>query len=149
MLRFAITLLMLTMIITLEDRVSAEDQKKLQGLWQAVALERNGMPAPETAVKGFQILIEGDQLVFNPASGNRKHALLINSDAKPASIDLTPMDGPGKDQQQPCAIYELQRDQLTICIDRDGQPAQRPKAFKTVSGDGLVLMKLERVNKTE
>lgn len=147
--RFLIAFFVLILIIALEHRVSAKDQKDLRGLWQAVSLERNGMPAPETAVKGFQILIEGDQLVFNPASGKRKHSFLVNADAKPATMDLTPLDEPGKGQKQPCAIYELEGDSLTICIDKEGQPAQRPKAFKTVSGDGLVLMKLERVKKSE
>jgi len=44
----------------------------------------------------------------------------------------------------PCAIYRLDGDRLSICLDKGGQAKKRPTEFKTTAGDGFVLIVLER-----
>ena len=131
-------------VVADEPRAGVKDKQTLQGLWQAIELEANGQKAPAEVVKAFRIQIKGDQLVFNPASENRKHAFAIDPEAKPKAMDLTPADGPGKGQRLPCAIYKLDGDKLSVCLDKEGQSGKRPTEFKTVDGDGFALIILER-----
>lgn len=128
-----------------EPKAGMKDKEGLQGLWQAVALEVNGQKAPAEAVKAFQIQIKGDQLVFNPATDNRKHTFALDPAAKPKTMDLTPADGPAKGKRLPCAIYKVDGDKLSICLDKEGKAGKRPTEFKTAAGDGCVLITLERV----
>jgi uncharacterized protein (TIGR03067 family) len=128
-----------------EPKVAVKDKEALQGLWQAVQLEANGKKAPDEAVTAFQIQIDANHLVFNPATDNRKHTYVIDSDAKPKSIDLTPAGGPEKGKQLPCAIYKLEDDTLTICIDKEGKAGKRPTEFRTTAGDGFSLFTLEKL----
>jgi uncharacterized protein (TIGR03067 family) len=123
----------------------ARDKERLQGLWQAVALEANGEKAPADQVKDFQLHFKGDRVVFLPKADNREHGYDIDPQAKPKAMDITPGDGAKKGQKLPCAIYDLAGDRLMICIDREGRHGQRPTKFKTRPGDGLMLITLERV----
>jgi uncharacterized protein (TIGR03067 family) len=123
----------------------AQDKEKLEGLWQAVALEASGRPAPAGEAKKFQLRFKGHKVVFNPEADNREHAFEIDPLAKPTAMDLTPGDGPAKGKKLPCAIYKLDGDKLTICIDKEGQAGKRPAEFKTVARDGVTLITLERV----
>jgi uncharacterized protein (TIGR03067 family) len=108
-------------------------------------LEAGGEKAPAEAVKAFQIRIKGDKMAFNPKSENRESAFALDPEAKPKALDLTPSDGPAKGKKLPCAIYRLEGDKLTICIDKEGQAGKRPTAFQTAAGDGFALLTLERV----
>jgi RNA polymerase sigma factor (sigma-70 family) len=123
------------------------DQERLAGLWQAVALEANGQPAPAEAVRAFRIRIQGDRIVFNPDGENREHRFTLDPKAQPKAMDLIPGDGPQKGQRLPCAIYRLEGDKLTLCLDKEGEAGKRPTAFKTAAGDGFALLTLERVKK--
>jgi uncharacterized protein (TIGR03067 family) len=144
--RLCVALLLTTgFVVADEPKAGVKDKEALEGLWQAVDLEANGQKAPAEAVKAFQIRIKGDQLVFNPASENRKHTFAIDAAAKPKAMDLTPGDGPAKGQRLPCAIYKLDGDKLTICLDKEGKAGKRPTEFKTAAGDGFALLTLERV----
>jgi uncharacterized protein (TIGR03067 family) len=128
-----------------ERKAGAKDKEALQGQWQSVQLEANGQKAPAEVVKAFQLQFKGDQIVFNPASENRKHAFAVDPAAKPKAMDLTAGDGLKKGQKLPCAIYELDGDKLTICLDKEGAVGKRPTEFKTAAGDGFALIVLERV----
>jgi uncharacterized protein (TIGR03067 family) len=126
-----------------------KDKQHLQGLWQAVALEAGGKQAPPEEVAKFQLLFKGDKVVFLPKADNREHTYHIDPKMKPKALDITPGDGPAKGQRLPWAIYDLEGDKLIICIDKEGKSGKRPTEFKTVAGDGLVLILLERVKKEE
>jgi uncharacterized protein (TIGR03067 family) len=128
-----------------EPKAGMKDKEALEGLWQAVELQANGQKAPAEVVKAFQVQIKGDQLVFSPATDNRKHTFAIDPAAKPKTMDLTPADGPAKGKKLPCAIYKLDGDKLTICVDKEGTFGKRPTEFKAAAGDGCALITLERV----
>lgn len=123
----------------------AQDKEKLEGLWQGVAVERNGRLDPDEQVKQFQIRFKGDKIVFNPEGENREHSFEIDPLAQPKAMDLIPGDGPAKGKRLPFAIYRLDGDKLMICIDKEGETGKRPREFKTTAGDGLGLVTLERV----
>ncbi len=128
-----------------EPEAGAKDKAALEGLWQAVELEHSGRRAPAEAVNAFQIRIKGDQIVFNPATENRKSTFAIDPVAEPKTMALTPADGPAKGNKLPCAIYKLDGDKLTLCIDKEGASGKYPTEFKTAAGDGFALLTLQRV----
>ena len=128
-----------------KPKADAKDQDALQGLWQAVELEHQGQKAPDAVVKRFQVRIKGDKLVFGPGTDDREHTFSLDPAAKPKAMDLVPSDGPAKGKRLPCAIYQLEGDALTICLDKDGSANKRPSAFKTAAGDGFTLLTLKRV----
>jgi uncharacterized protein (TIGR03067 family) len=148
------TVLILTLMTSMamgEDKPgdAAKDKERLQGLWQAVSAEANGEKAPAEQVDKFQLQFKGDKVVFLPQFDNREHTYAIDPNAKPKAMDITPGDGEKKGQKLPCAIYELTDDKLMICIDKDGKHGKRPLEFKTMAGDGLVLITLKRVKQTK
>src|SRR5438876_11074428 len=108
-LTIAVSLLLTT--ATLADD-AAKDKEKLQGLWEAVALEYQGQAAPEEQVKMFQVRFKGDKVIFD--AGAREHTFAIDPQAKPKTMDLTAGDGPLKGKTLPYAIYKLDGDILTI-----------------------------------
>jgi uncharacterized protein (TIGR03067 family) len=59
-------------------------------------------------------------------------------------MDLTVGDGPDKGRKLPVAIYKLEGEKLTICLDKEGTAGSRPTEFKTADGDGLAIIILER-----
>ncbi len=128
-----------------EPETSAKDKTSLQGLWQAVGAEFNGQEVTAEGTKAFQVEFNGDQIVFNPATEARKHTFAVDPSAKPKAMDLTVGDGPKKGEKLPCAIYKLEGDKLTICLDKEGTAGTRPTRFKTAAGDGLALIVFERV----
>jgi RNA polymerase sigma factor (sigma-70 family) len=129
-----------------EAEAAKTDLDKLQGLWQAVALEANGNQAPEEDVKAFRIRIKGNKIAFNPDTENREHTFTVDPKAKPKAMDLTPGDGPAKGQKLPCAIYELDGNSLKLCFDKEGKAGKRPSEFKTAKRDGFALIILKRVS---
>ncbi len=145
--RLCLAVLLLTAPVAAADepKVETTDREALQGLWQATDLETNGEKAPAAEVKAFQIRIKGDKAVFGPDNGNRESTFALTPDAKPKAMDLTPSDGPAKGKKLPCAIYKLDGDKLTLCLDWNGQAGKRPTEFKTAAGDGFALLTLERV----
>ena len=128
-----------------KPKADAKDQDALQGLWQAVELEHQGQKAPDAVVKRFQVRIKGDKLVFGPGTDDREHTFSLDPGVKPKAMDLVPSDGPAKGKRLPCAIYRLDGDTLTICLDKDGEANKRPIAFKTAAEDGFSLLTLKRV----
>jgi uncharacterized protein (TIGR03067 family) len=145
--QFCIAMLLMAGFITAVDdpATGTKDEEALQGLWQAVELEHGGEKAPAEAVTKFQIRIKGNKIIFNPDTEKREHTFELDPKTNPKAMDLTPSDGPAKSQKLPCAIYKLDGDKLTICLDKEAKTGKRPAQFKTAAGDGFALLKFERV----
>lgn len=144
--RYCLPFLLLIGVAALADEPNAtKDKEALQGLWQAVELEHGGEKAPAESVTKFQIRIKDNKIIFNPDTEKREHTFELDPKTNPKAMDLTPSDGPSKGQKLPCAIYKLDGDKLTICLDKEGKTGKRPTQFKTAAGDGFALLKFERV----
>ena len=92
-------------------------------------------------------LIKNDEITFNPEGEGRKSKFKLDSSKTPKAIDLIPQDGPGKGKVA-AGIYSLEKGQLKLCVHNfGGDLTQRPKEFKTQSGDGLGIIVLERVDR--
>jgi uncharacterized protein (TIGR03067 family) len=120
-----------------------KDIKQMQGKWQAVGVQAQGKEAPKEQVKKFRIVIMGNEITFNPDSGNRKSQFKVIPIKSPKAMDMTPLDGPMKGKTIR-GIYSLEDGLLKICIPNGRKITKRPTEFKTLLGDGLALMIFER-----
>jgi uncharacterized protein (TIGR03067 family) len=121
---------------------AAKGSGKIEGTWTAVSAERNGEKMPEDQVKKLKLIITADK--FKADAGDEKHEADYKIDAtkKPATIDVTPLDGAEKGKTI-LGIYALQGDELKICLARPGGN-ERPTEFASKADSETLLIVLKR-----
>ena len=124
-----------------EDR-GQKELDRLQGTWKVLRVDVNGAPMPLKAFQKVTILVKGDEITFT-LEDKIYDKLTFDPDptTKPRSADLRHTSGLKKGVRER-AIYELQGDQLKLCI---AQPRQkRPTDFISEEGTGQQLFLLKR-----
>lgn len=120
-----------------EDPRVAAEMTQLQGIWTLESMEVDGTKAKEEQVKGWMLVIQGDQ--YNPGSNQTsvEYTYKVDPSLTPKSIDLIPHDGPYRNRSLK-GVYVLKKDRLTICRARtpDGE---RPAGFSSRAESGLVV----------
>lgn len=114
---------------------TARDQAALQGTWEQVSVEVDGVvdPPDAYAARGTLTIILGDTFRVQAADGRRLLHGRFELDATrvPKSITWIDAIGADRDKRLP-AIYVLDGDHFTfIAADAD---APRPTVFRTVPG---------------
>ena len=134
-----------TAAIAAADDKTANDNKGLQGSWQAVSLEANGEARPDDEAKELQIVFKGDEVFAVKPKGEDPHLKFkVDTSQTPKTIDLIQIQGSDKGKTA-AGIYCLKDGRLQVCINIFGQDtAQRPKDFKTQPGTGIVAGTFER-----
>jgi RNA polymerase sigma factor (sigma-70 family) len=127
-----------------EPMKESEDLKKLQGLWQAIALEHNGQKLSAEAVKLFQVVISDSFVKFRSGATESGMTFKLDTSSKPKAIWLKL---PGASAETVRGIYALEDDHLKLCVDND-EGKKEPTEFATKPDSGLTLMVLERVRFT-
>ena len=113
------------------------DLDRLQGTWTLISMEREGEPVPAEDLKGSTVVYEGNRMSLRDGERIRRRGIVtLASERKPSAVNTWDQDGPYEDQTVP-GIYELQGDTLRLCFARPGR--ERPKAFTTKSGTGVLL----------
>jgi uncharacterized protein (TIGR03067 family) len=122
------------------DAVRA-DQQRLQGAWQVVSQEADGMKGPDEVARHMRYTFAGDRLTISPAEPGSDSELACRLDpAKmPKAIDMTVRTGRNKGKTY-AGIYALEGDGLKICFAK----GDRPAAFATRAGSGTALIVLKR-----
>jgi RNA polymerase sigma-70 factor (ECF subfamily) len=122
-----------------EPKKEPDDLQKLQGDWQAVALEHNGEKLSAEAVKLFRVVIRGNTITFDPDGNRREASFALSTNNKPKAILLK------TDAKTPMVrgIYALEDGRLKVCFDNDEGKAT-PTEFATKADSGLTLIVLER-----
>ena len=118
------------------------DAAKLQGRWKVTALEVGGAKMPASMFPNAIVSVTGDifessgmgavyrgRLTLSEAGGRKTFAL---------AFDAGPEQGNANH-----ALYTLDGDRWTICLDMKGGPA--PAALATSAADGYALETLERI----
>jgi uncharacterized protein (TIGR03067 family) len=125
--------------------MQTDELAKLQGKWQQVHYERDGIVEPTDQEAGWRPLTEivGERFVVTIADGSvvLQGALRIDAAREPKAIDWLDESGPYAGDHPILAVYELTDTTFTFCAAYDG--AARPTSFET--GPGLVLRRMERV----
>ncbi|WP_395646583.1 TIGR03067 domain-containing protein [Terricaulis sp.] len=113
------------------------DLTKLQGAWRVVSLEMNGagMPVPPAA----RVVIKGARLQSLGMGAVYEGDMTLNEAARTFALTFSAGPEGGRVNH---ALYAIEGDQLTLCINVMGGPA--PAAFATRPGDGLALETLVR-----
>ncbi len=122
-----------------EPKKEADDSPKLQGTWQAVALEHNGQKLSAESVKKFRLIIRDNIITFDPDGNKREASFALGTGNKPKAIFLkTDVKGP-----MVRGIYTVTDKELKICFDND-EGKTTPTEFATTPESGLTLITLER-----
>lgn len=140
MLKRLMTAALLMMTVGFAVVAADEDAvKKLDGIYEMKALSKGGEAAPEEIMKAFEsITIKGESFTMKVAGQEKSAKVKFDATKTPATMDLTPTDGPTKDKAM-LGIYKVEKDQLTILMAEEGN--DRPKDFKSEEGIKMVLKK--------
>ena len=129
-----------------DDKEAAykKELEKLAGTWQLVALEKDGVQAPEADVKQTKIIFNGDKFTMERAGKAVEEGwICIDPARKPKVIDLYPTKPESKVVM---SIYEWDGDDtLRFCGTHPGTEQTRPRLFSTTKGSGHVLGVAKRV----
>ena len=120
------------------------DKEKLQGVWQVVSLEVDGMAGPEQIARQMKYTFKKDNLTVHPAEPSSDSAFTckLEPGKKVKTIDMKVTKGSNTGLTYP-GIYQLDGDELKICFGvKPGN--ERPKKFATRDGSGTVLIVLKR-----
>ena len=121
-----------------QDDASKEDLKKLQGKWELVKIIADGK---EEKAEGGPWTIKDNKLVYGIGTYD---VLTLDATKKPRTIDIKAFrEEGGKEMVYDLkAIYKIEDDTVTICVDPKGK--QFPEAFESKAGSGLRLFTLRR-----
>jgi len=123
---------------------AVSDQERLQGAWEVVSAEVGGMQAPAAEVKGARLTISGTTCTRQKTGQAQGERDRLDPNKTPKTIDLTIEEGPSKGQTG-LGIYELNGDQLKLCLGRPGLP-NRPTAFASPKGSDAQYVVLRRAS---
>jgi uncharacterized protein (TIGR03067 family) len=121
------------------------DAERLQGTWNFVALETDGVKLPDDVIQGsrFRTVVQGNTITLLSAEGEVlwKATFRLDVASTPKALDLTYTEGPTQGATS-LGIYELDGDTWKICIAPPGK--DRPREFATEAESGLSLQTLKR-----
>jgi uncharacterized protein (TIGR03067 family) len=115
-----------------------QELARLQGTWQLISAESNGVKAPEERVKQTRVTITGNTHTVRFGDQVLAHDVRFEIDPTktPKEVTDTINDGPNKGKQI-LGIYRLEGDMLTSCVAPPGK--ERPTEFTAGPGSGYTL----------
>jgi uncharacterized protein (TIGR03067 family) len=122
------------------------DYGKLEGTWKVVSLEVGGMKIPPEAIKNSRLIIKGKEFTMKEMIATYRGNFVIDSSKKPKTIDIKFTGGPEKGNTS-LGIYELNGDELKLCLTITGKKRPTEFAAKPKSGHGFEVLKRERPTK--
>jgi uncharacterized protein (TIGR03067 family) len=119
----------------------SDDLEKLQGSWAFVSLEVEGSKLPDAMLSGSKIIIKGENFKSISAGITYEGKIKIDRNSTPKTLDLIFTEGPEKGRTS-TGIYELDGDNLKICLSLAG--STRPTEFASKPGSGFAFETLKR-----
>ncbi len=116
-----------------------EERRKLRGLWIPVSGQREGNPMRPAELAQLSLIIEDEKMTLRQGSIDESGIYLVDPTQSPKTVDIIPP--PYENDVPALGIYELNGDQLLLCIRKGGV---RPTSLNTPTSAGMLLMKLER-----
>jgi len=115
-----------------------------QGTWQVVKLQIAGNDlTPFLKDADPTMTFKADTYAFKAGPEGEKGTFKFDAKAKPATIDLTIVEGRGKGKTQ-LGIYELEGETLRICMGDEGSKDRPTKFGSAKDAPELVLFTLKR-----
>ena len=116
---------------------------KLEGTWHVLSLEVDGMKIPKETIKESKLIIKGKEFTMKEKVATYKGTFSIDPSKKPKTIDIKFTEGP-ENGNTSLGIYELDGDDLKLCLSVTTK--ERPTEFsaKPKSGHGFEVLKREK-----
>jgi uncharacterized protein (TIGR03067 family) len=126
-----------------KDEAIKKDRQQIKGTWRIVALEVNGNKAMEEDAKKLTVVngSDGTWTLFSEGKEVSKGTSTFDPTKKPKTIDFTPTEGGGKDNQY-LGIYEFGEKTRKMCFVPPGK--ERPTEFASTPGSEIILVTFER-----
>ena len=121
----------------------ATDEERLQGVWNAVQLERDGAAMPLTEKVGLHLVFVKDDKVMThvlrapTGDGYVTATVRLDATTNPKTIEV--LHGNGRLWE---GIYLLEDDTMTVCVVPVGH--QRPTSFTTTANSPPMLVVFKR-----
>jgi uncharacterized protein (TIGR03067 family) len=119
---------------------SKPDPELIQGAWKIESMEVGSKRQPAERVKGVYLVFKGNTMSFKEQHRSESISFKLHPSNAPKALDLGEPDDPFNLTH---GIYELNGDQLKICMDRVRDGA-RPTAFESKPGSQTMLVVLTR-----
>jgi len=116
----------------------------LHGSWQLVEIKTNDATLKSLDPARFRLAFTKDKMnIYIDGKKEVATSMLLKLDDAPKTklIDLTPTDGPNKDNPSE-GLYEIKGDELRICLGVS--PKERPTSFEVKEETPWVLIVLKR-----
>jgi uncharacterized protein (TIGR03067 family) len=114
------------------------DKERLKGTWKVKSFLVDGKDLAADFFKDATITFEGDKFKVNVDGKDIEGTYKLNDKEKPPHIDTVTAKNKGM------GIYQIDGNNLKICLANPDKVVARPKEFKSDSGD-VVMMTFERV----
>ena len=116
--------------------LAAADLGSFNGTWIVASAEMNGDAVPGDSVSSIVLTLKDGAYQFASNEGNTRGRFTVDFSKTPAAMDVIEEEGPNVGRKMP-GIAELTPDGWRATYAFQGD--ERPKEFKTSSGDGFFL----------
>jgi uncharacterized protein (TIGR03067 family) len=122
-----------------------DDPKLLDGRWNLVSMELEGVKVPDEKIKGDGggWLFKGSEVDFLGPPKDHKASVTLDLTTTPKLMDLVGLEGPQKGKKAE-GIFKIEKGQLIICLQTEVPKKGRPTEFKTEAGSNLALMTFDK-----
>jgi uncharacterized protein (TIGR03067 family) len=134
-----------SLLLIAADAKEAE-LKKLEGSWKIVSIGRQGEALKDAGSATETWTVKGDQYTAKAGSAMAKYRLNVDPNKRPRTIDQT-LERPDGKLVPMYGIYELNGDNLKICLSFSGKEEERPDSFTTPMNSNRIIYVLKREKK--
>lgn len=120
-----------------------DDLAKFQGMWVAVAFEKEGVTTPDEHLGAVSLVIEGDRYRYIEPGGGFEGRFRLDPTKQPREIDSIPTTGEHRGMVAP-GIYEIDGETHRVCFALPGSE-NRPTALVDRPGEGYRLYVMKKV----
>lgn len=103
------------------------DQQRVQGVWQAVTINKDGKSLNEEEIKGIKLVIQGDTFTWDEGPRRQDTEVLLRPGTKPKALDLKCTKDDVTFEYK--GIYAVEGDALKICLSMRSSDPMRPVDF--------------------
>jgi uncharacterized protein (TIGR03067 family) len=123
-----------------------KDYARFEGTWRIVSLEIDGGKVSDEVIKEAKLIVKGKEFTMKEKIAVYKGVFTIDPDKKPKTIDMKFTEGPEKGNTA-LGVYELDGDDLKLCLTITAKERPTEFAAKAKSGLGLEVLKREKEEK--
>jgi uncharacterized protein (TIGR03067 family) len=120
---------------------SADDLKKLQGVWKISGGEANGTPFPTDDIPDITVTVKDGTYQVAAADNTDRGSFTVDESKSPKEMNIRPETGNDAGQTVR-AIYEINGDTFRACYGKAG--GDRPSSFSTEPDSGRMMVIYKR-----